>query len=722
MSSHAAFRPDSDLLPRAADGDGVAALALLERHGRSLWWQAATLTGDRALALAAVARTFADLLAGAERPAGPAVAWLHAAVAARAAALAPGAIPASAVEPLGDMATHDDLVAALAGQLPPVWRDALLAAEWAEEAAPAPPPIVPEAGAHPPMPGTFGPAAYALAALEEPRRAAPPEAVATRPAVGAGGRRAASPGRSLDRYIERPSPLRWAAPLALGAVLAVLWAWWPLLGRNALAILFPDASPTPTIVAALPTAKWPTLPPRATRVLAQQEPAATVAPPPTETPRPTVAIARTPAPLPGFAGATATPAPPPPPATTAAPVEPTPTPTRAAPTLAPPTRTPTPRPPDPTATRVVANPPWLVLATQSLAFGVEVGPRALTFTNSGGVPLNWRVVADSTWIDLGQASGTVPPGGTQSVAIAIARGDLPTGAYTGILQVHSDGGEGLVPVAMAVSPSNTTISAFAAPTAPIGALGCADPTTYPVSAAIAGNRPPQKATLYFAINGGTQQTKDLTAAGDGRYGATLGPFTEAGTVLYSLVITEADGTIVRSASNTLQVLGCPTQVQVVPVVPPVTQPFALGGGGHTIYTFAVTQPGTLQVSLRWKGGAQRLSTLLYGPRRIDQPYEQRTGVGALAWAFPVTDEDVAAGGTWALHLVNYEEGEANGTFELTFTPLGQPRPTITPSPGPSPTPGPAAPAAPTATPAPSPTRPAPAGSPTLPRPATPGVP
>ncbi|MFN8536773.1 MAG: hypothetical protein U0232_04785 [Thermomicrobiales bacterium] len=33
MSSHAAYRPDSDLLPRAAAGDGAAALVLLGRHG-----------------------------------------------------------------------------------------------------------------------------------------------------------------------------------------------------------------------------------------------------------------------------------------------------------------------------------------------------------------------------------------------------------------------------------------------------------------------------------------------------------------------------------------------------------------------------------------------------------------------------------------------------------------------------------------------------------------
>jgi hypothetical protein len=128
------------------------------------------------------------------------------------------------------------------------------------------------------------------------------------------------------------------------------------------------------------------------------------------------------------------------------------------------------------------------------------------------------------------------------------------------------------------------------------------------------------------------------------------------------------------------------------------------------------------VTLRWKGGAQRLSTLLYGPRRADQPYEQRTGVGSLTWTFPVTEEDVAAGGTWALHLVNYEGEASNGTFELTFTPLGQPLPTPTPAR----TPIPAATPIPAPTPIPTPTAPptTPAAVPTRPSgtPGTPGTP
>ena len=163
-------------------------------------------------------------------------------------------------------------------------------------------------------------------------------------------------------------------------------------------------------------------------------------------------------------------------------------------------------------------------------------------------------------------------------------------------------------------------------------------------------------------------------------------------------------------------------MRTLPVSLPTSQSFALGKGGHNVYTFVTTQPGNIVVQSRWDGSAARLSTLLYGPRRADQPYDQRTGAGSLAFAYPVTADDVAAGGLWALHLVNFDDGDASGTLLLTFEPRGAPVPTSAPSPAPPPA-TPSAPS-PTAPPSPTPTRqpttPAtpPPASPTAPRPTT----
>ncbi|HEX5502333.1 MAG TPA: hypothetical protein VFW96_06895, partial [Thermomicrobiales bacterium] len=537
--------------------------------------------------------------------------------------------------------------------------------------------------------------------------------------------------RDPYRHLDRRSPLRVLLPLALAAALVALAAARLMPG--------PPATPTPGTVAAAAYA-WPTLPPRPAATPTPAPPPATATPPPATAPAtaaatatasatptapatatataPAVAAQEAPAETPGpQAGAPPSPAPP-----TLARRAPTPTPPP------PPTRTPTAAP---TATPAAAA--RLALITTSLDLGLEAGPRPLRFANTGDAPLDWRVAADSTWLTATPPTGTLAPGATAEVAITVDRGALPVGAYTGNLQLVGAGGATPVPVTMLVTPTHTVVSAFAAPTTPINAEGCAEPTTQEVAADVTGSVPPRRVAVYYALNGGTEATKTLTAQGR-HYSGTLGPFAEPGALVYSLVVTEGDGQVNRSAAYAVTVQDCPSRVHVLPVTLPVAQRFTLGPTGHNVYTFAVAQPGTIVAQLAWSGTAARLSTLLYGPRHTDQPYEQRTGTTSLAFAFPVGAADVAAGGVWALHLVNYGPGEAAGTVTLTFEPRGAPSPTTVPTAPPaSPTPA-GAPPTPAAVPAPSPSpsptprsTPAPTAAPTLtatpmtptPRPATP---
>jgi len=713
---HAAYMRDDDLFPRAAEGDGGALLVLVARHGPRIRALVAGAAGERG-ATAATARAFAALATGTLPP--DAATW-------------PDRLTMAALAAASDAATatgRDDtniLDATLALLLEPP-RASLRAAR--ERAAanddttplapiPAPPQAAP--GAVPPL--------LALPLL-------PPAFPENVPAPH--GRR----GR-LDRYVPHRSAARWLVPLA---ILAVICAYW--VGRGG----SPTVPLTPTLVAG-----WPTLPPRATREVAQLEPtpgATSTAPLPVPAapPTPTAAYgplsgviatgvgappaamapteaASTEAPLPTAEVTAAAPIP-----TAPAPVARVPQPTAPPPLpTAPPLPRPAPAatvaaPPPPTVPRPIAGastptvaptvtPPTtaqLALKTQALGFGVEVGPRALVFSNPGNDPLTWRAVADSTWLDLAQASGTLRAGETQSVAINIARGDLPTGGYSGAVQVVTNGGDGVVPVTMTISSSNTVVSAFAEPSAPLGALGCAAPNTYLVSAEIAGNGTPKRAVVYYAINGGTQQTQDLTAQGR-RYSITLGPFSEPGNVVYSLVITEADGNVVRSAPNTLTITDCPSRVRTVPVTPPATQPFTLAPGGRNIYTFNTVTPGSLVVTIVWQGDATRLSTLLYSPQRPTQPFEQRAGEKNLTFTFPVSAADIAAGGNWALHLVNFESGAATGRLEIAFVPPGAATPTPQGT-------TPATPGTPTAAPTAAPTTPpaAPTKAPTTPPATTP---
>ncbi|HET8627534.1 MAG TPA: hypothetical protein VFL91_08950, partial [Thermomicrobiales bacterium] len=597
--SHAAYMPDASLLGLAAAGDGEALAVLVARHAPLLYDTALHLTGDPARAADRTVAAFAALGRGtlplATPPivddllAGLAGAGEHPAAPSRVRALAGHGPLAPFTPELGA-----DIRWRVLQTLPPERRPS----------AAFPEPVVAEPG----------PLAGAPARLDEPPGAPDPAALGVPAPVLAPAGPARSARRDPYRHLDRRSPLRVLLPLALVAALVALAAarWVPA----------PPATPTPGTVAAAAYA-WPALPPRPTATATPTAPpptaTATVTDPPTATATATATVSATPtipptATVPDVAAQEA-------PAETPAPAPPAPpTFARQAPTPAPPpppTSTPTAAP---TATATPAPAPRLALVTTSLDLGLEAGPRPLRFSNTGAAPLDWRVAADSTWLTATPPTGTLAPGATVEVAVAVDRGALPVGAYAGNLAIVAAGDETRVPVTMLVTPTHTVVSSFAEPADPINAEGCAEPTTQEVTADVTGSVPPRQVAVYYALNGGTEATKTLTAQGQ-HYRGTLGPFAEPGTLVYSLVVTQGDGQVNRSAAYSMAVQDCPSRVHLLPVTLPVAQRFTLGPTGHNVYTFAVAQPGMIVAQLSWSGTAARLSTLLYGPQHTDQPYE-----------------------------------------------------------------------------------------------------
>lgn len=715
--SHAAYMPDAGLFARAATGDGEALGVLIDRHAATLYDLALRLLGDERADLAAslVVTAFADLARGLFTPPltldTPRLALAANALAASQTRSA-SARDRALLELSARQRLPDTAVAALlgldVGVLPAERARALAAFQSAGDGDALdalPTPLSPDLAddlrwrVFQTLPAERRPASVApppsAPLVVPPTAVAPAASPAREPSAGPPRRWWDQHGerarRDSYRRLDQRSPLRVLLPLAVIAVL--------------LAVVTAQRLPEPPL--ATPTAPvvgiWPTLPPRPSATTPPTLAVAVV--PSTATPPPTASATASgpPTVLPPTSAATApTPLPTEPPVVAAAqpsvprPVPPVPAPVMPpVPALAPTTTVAATPVASPSATATQPTAAKLALETKELNLGLETGPRLIHFKNAGSDPLVWRAREDSTWLAVSPASGTLAPGAATQVAVTIDRGALPTGNYSGNVQLQTNAGDRVVPVVMFISPTNTTISAFAEPTAPINADGCADPTTYAVTAEITGAAPPRSAVLYYALNGAAERSKPLTASGP-HYSATLGPFAEPGSVTYSLVITEADGSVNRSASYTLVVQDCPSRVRTIPVTLPTSQRFTIGARGHNVYTFSVTQPGNIVAQLSWDGSAPRLSTLLYGPQRADQPYEQRTGAKSLAFAYAVTPDDVAAGGVWALHLVNYSDGEATGTLLLTFEPRGAPVPPSAPTP-------PATPSATKPTPSPSPT-------------------
>jgi len=98
----------------------------------------------------------------------------------------------------------------------------------------------------------------------------------------------------------------------------------------------------------------------------------------------------------------------------------------------------------------VAPQPVLAVAPDHLDFGSEQTSREFTITNSGTGTLSWSVACGESWLSAGPADGDLT-GGTAQVSIAVTRSGLPTGSYSGAVEVFSNGGQESVSVQMEVA-------------------------------------------------------------------------------------------------------------------------------------------------------------------------------------------------------------------------------------------------------------------------------
>jgi len=106
------------------------------------------------------------------------------------------------------------------------------------------------------------------------------------------------------------------------------------------------------------------------------------------------------------------------------------------------------------------RPPALEVTPQSVTLqGVverdEALSQALTISNSGGQPLEWRVSADQDWVELSQNGGTLAPGEKTQLTLSLKLAGLSAGAHEAKLTVVAPGASGSpvrVPVTLNVAP------------------------------------------------------------------------------------------------------------------------------------------------------------------------------------------------------------------------------------------------------------------------------
>jgi len=83
--------------------------------------------------------------------------------------------------------------------------------------------------------------------------------------------------------------------------------------------------------------------------------------------------------------------------------------------------------------------PNLLLDPSSLSFGETLESKTFKISNKGGGTLDWWIEIDeeSTWVSVNQDAGS----NDTTITVSIDRSSLAPGEHTGILIVHSNGGE-----------------------------------------------------------------------------------------------------------------------------------------------------------------------------------------------------------------------------------------------------------------------------------------
>ncbi|MBT4796362.1 MAG: hypothetical protein HON83_08155 [Candidatus Marinimicrobia bacterium] len=94
-------------------------------------------------------------------------------------------------------------------------------------------------------------------------------------------------------------------------------------------------------------------------------------------------------------------------------------------------------------------PPYLVVSSNSLDFGSTETIQNFTITNIGAGTLNWSISADQSWISLWPSSGSTSTE-EDEISVTVDRTGLSYGAYSGELNITSDGGDETISVNMDV--------------------------------------------------------------------------------------------------------------------------------------------------------------------------------------------------------------------------------------------------------------------------------
>jgi hypothetical protein len=101
----------------------------------------------------------------------------------------------------------------------------------------------------------------------------------------------------------------------------------------------------------------------------------------------------------------------------------------------------------------------LSFTPKTLDYGSTETQKTMTISNIGEGTLNWNATNKEAWLTITPASGSVNAGQSATVTVSVSKTDLPPGSYSDTISLTSNGGNGSVPVTMAI-PQLSILTTF----------------------------------------------------------------------------------------------------------------------------------------------------------------------------------------------------------------------------------------------------------------------
>ncbi|KQV76734.1 hypothetical protein ASC61_17970 [Aeromicrobium sp. Root344] len=218
-------------------------------------------------------------------------------------------------------------------------------------------------------------------------------------------------------------------------------------------------------------------------------------------------------------------------------VEPT-----AGPTLdAKPTTTPTPKP-----TKAAPKAPGnLTVSTTSIALGRAGSTSTITLTNTGGLPVDYRLSSNAAWLSASPSTGRVAAGASSKVVVRADRGDVREGTSSGSLAISWRTGSASVKVSVVEDHD---------PVVGRPSLGSSSTcTSNPVRVSVSDESGLSSVVLRWS--GAGSGSRSMSRSG-GTWKADMGQFANGGSVTLKVTATDKRGNT-ASSSRTVSVDPCP---------------------------------------------------------------------------------------------------------------------------------------------------------------------